>query len=120
MKPKFLLKRVYEKADSSDGCRILVERLWPRGIKKAALELELWVKDVAPSTALRQWFAHDPKKWSEFQRRYRAELAANRAPWLEILALAKKRPVTLLFSSRDLEHNNAVALRSFLEAQVKD
>jgi uncharacterized protein YeaO (DUF488 family) len=89
-------------------------------MKKESLKQDAWARDVAPSTALRKWFGHQPEKWPEFQRRYRAELEANPEPWIEILAAAKKGPVTLLFSSHDVEHNNAVTLRSFLEAKAKN
>lgn len=119
MKGKILIKRVYEAPQASDGRRILVERLWPRGIKKEALHHDAWAREVAPSTALRKWFGHKPEKWAEFERRYRAELDANPEPWREMVAAAKQGPVTLLFSSHDLEHNNAVTLRAFLEAKLE-
>jgi len=109
------LKRVYEPAASDDGARFLVERLWPRGIRKIDLKMDAWVKDAAPSTELRQWFAHDPAKWEGFQRKYFAELK-ERADALDgIRKAAKHGDVTLLFSSHDLEHNNAVALKEYLE-----
>lgn len=108
------IKRVYDPPASTDGQRLLVERLWPRGIKKTALKLDGWLRDVAPSTALRQWFAHDPARWKEFQRRYRTELSANPVAWRPILDAASGGPVTLLFSSHDAEHNNVVALRAYL------
>ena len=109
------LKRVYDAAESSDGVRVLVERLWPRGMKKEALKLDVWRKDVAPSDALRRWFQHDPARWDEFQRRYMAELDAHPAAWQPILDAADHGTVTLLFSAHDLEHNNAVALKNYLE-----
>jgi uncharacterized protein YeaO (DUF488 family) len=112
------IKRVYEPAEPSDGARFLVDRLWPRGIKKEKLEMEAWLKDVAPSQNLRKWFAHDPAKWQEFQRRYRAELEANPDPWKPILEAAKQGNVTLLYSARDSEHNSAVLLKAFLEEHV--
>lgn len=108
------IKRVYQPAAKSDGLRILVERLWPRGIKKSDLPLDGWNKDVAPSSALRTWFSHDPAKWTEFRKRYFAELQANPEAWEPLLRASKKGKVTLLFSSRDEVHNNAVALREFL------
>jgi uncharacterized protein YeaO (DUF488 family) len=108
------LKRVYEPASSEDGTRLLVERLWPRGIKKEALPMDAWLKDVAPSTELRQWFTHDPAKWAEFQRRYFAELAANPEALQPIRKAMREGPVTLLFSSHDAEHNNALALKAYL------
>ncbi len=113
------MKRVYEDAESSDGTRFLVERLWPRGMKKEELKMEAWLKEVAPSDSLRRWFAHDPIKWKEFQKRYRAELEINPNAWKPILESAKRGDVTLLFSARDIEHNNAIVLKSFLEERVK-
>ena len=112
-------KRVYESAEVSDGVRFLVDRLWPRGIKKEKLETKAWLKDVAPSPALRRWFAHDPAKWQEFQQRYRAELKANPDAWKPILEAAKAGDVTLLYSARDTEHNSALLLKTFLEEQMK-
>lgn len=109
------IKRVYDPAASSDGLRMLVERLWPRGMKKEDAKLDAWLKDVAPSTELRKWFSHDPAKWSEFQLRYRAELDQHPEAWQPILDAAKKGKVTLLFSSHDAEHNNVVALQKYLE-----
>ncbi len=115
--PKILIKRVYETAAPADGVRLLAERLWPRGVRKAALHLDGWLRASAPSPALRSWFGHVPARWREFQRRYRAELDANPAAWRDILQRAERRPVTLLFSSRDAEHNNVVVLRDYLEAK---
>jgi uncharacterized protein YeaO (DUF488 family) len=113
------LKRVYEPPSKSDGVRFLVERLWPRGIKKDALHFDAWLKNVAPSTDLRQWFAHDPKKWKEFQRRYFAELDAEPEALEPIRKALRSGAVTLLFSSHDLEHNNAVALKEYLSSRKK-
>jgi len=112
------LKRAYDKASPEDGVRFLVERLWPRGIKKTDLRLDGWLKDVAPSTSLRQWFSHDPKKWSEFQERYFAELDRHPEACDPIRAAARHGPVTLIYSSHDTEHNNAVALREYLNART--
>lgn len=112
------LKRVYDPSDPVDGHRFLVERLWPRGIKKEALDMEAWIKDVAPSTELRRWFAHDPKKWDEFRRRYFAELKASGAAD-PLKTAARRGRVTLLYSSHDQEHNNAAALKEFLELHLK-
>lgn len=112
------LKRVYERASPSDGIRYLVERLGPRGVKKAALHLDAWLKDVAPSAALRQWFKHDPAKWEEFQRRYRRELDANPDALRPILDAARAGTVTLVYSSHDTEHNNAVALKAYVEEKL--
>jgi uncharacterized protein YeaO (DUF488 family) len=109
------LKRVYEPARSSDGTRYLVERLWPRGMKKATLRIDAWLKEVAPSTTLRRWFNHDLKKWKEFQRRYRRELDANLETVRPILSALHRGTVTLVYSSHDETHNNAVALKEYLE-----
>jgi|SRR6516165_5636835 uncharacterized protein YeaO (DUF488 family) len=109
------LKRVYESAASDDGARILVERLWPRGIKKSALQIDAWLKDVAPTTNLRQWFAHDPEKWSGFRERYFRELRSNPRAVEPIITAAKRGNVTLIYSSHDTEHNNAVALKDYIE-----
>lgn len=115
---EILLKRAYEPAAKSDGERVLVERLWPRGIKKEALQLDRWMKDVAPSTELRKWFNHDPKKWNEFRERYFAELNANSEDWKALIENAPTR-LTLVYSSHDQEHNNAVALREYLERKLR-
>jgi uncharacterized protein YeaO (DUF488 family) len=108
------LKRVYEAPDSTDGVRFLVERLWPRGVKKSSLEISAWLKEVAPCIELRKWFHHDPARWKEFRRRYFSELRENPASWCPILDAARSGNVTLLYSSHDPEHNNAVALKDFL------
>ena len=109
------VKRVYESIQRSDGLRFLVERFWPRGVKKEKLKLDAWLKEVAPSTELRRWFGHDPAKWDEFQQKYRAELQANPGAWNPILDAARQGNVTLLYSARDTEHNNAIVLKTFLE-----
>jgi uncharacterized protein YeaO (DUF488 family) len=109
------LKRVYDERNERDGARFLVERLWPRGIRKSALADAQWLKDVAPSTELRKWFHHDPERWNEFRRRYFAELKHRKDPLSPILEAARKGTVTLLYSSHDSEHNNAVALKEFLQ-----
>ncbi len=108
------LKRVYEASSSTDGARFLVERLWPRGVKKSSLEIGAWLKEVAPSVELRKWFHHDPARWDEFRRHYLIELSNNQASWRPILEAARSGNVTLLYSSHDPEHNNAVALKDFL------
>ncbi len=113
------IRRVYERPVSHEGARFLVERLWPRGMKKESLHINGWLKDAAPSDELRRWFAHDPKKWTEFQRCYRAELDAHPDTWQPILAAARQGPVTLLYSARDTEHNSALVLRGYLEARLK-
>ncbi len=109
------VKRVYEPASPRDGKRFLVERLWPRGMKKENLRMDGWLKDVAPSDALRRWFAHDPAKWAEFQRRYRAELRAHSDALDPLVDAARRGSVTLLYSAHDVEHNNAVVLKRYLE-----
>lgn len=109
------IKRAYDSVAQTDGTRILVERLWPRGIKKEALKLDNWLKDASPSTELRKWFSHDPAKWPEFLRRYRVELDEHPDAWQPILEAANTGKVTLLFSSHDAEHNNVVALKAYLE-----
>ena len=111
----FQIKRVYDAAAKGDGIRFLVDRLWPRGVRKETLADAKWLKDVAPSDALRKWFGHDPAKWKEFQKRYRAELEKNPASWRLLLEAIKEDNVTLLFSAKDLERNQAVVLREFLE-----
>src|SRR5437773_7522283 len=111
------LKRVYDLPGRSDGKRLLVERLWPRGMKKEALRLGGWLREVAPSAALRKWFGHDPDRWPEFQRRYRAELDRNAPAWQPILDSACKGNVTLLFSARDVAHNSAIVLENYLESR---
>jgi uncharacterized protein YeaO (DUF488 family) len=108
------LKRVYEISSSTDGARFLVERLWPRGVKKSSLEIKAWLKDAAPSTELRKWFNHDPARWNEFRKRYFAELEKNPDSWLPLLEAARLGTVTLVYSSHDTEHNNAAALKEFL------
>ena len=113
------VKRVYESTEVSDGVRFLVERLWPRGMKKEKLNMEAWLKDVAPSDSLRGWFEHDPLKWSEFQKRYRAELDDNPNTWEPILEAMERGDVTLLYSAHDTEHNNALVLKSFLEEHLR-
>jgi uncharacterized protein YeaO (DUF488 family) len=108
------LKRVYEAAAPDDGTRILVDRLWPRGLSKTEAAVDRWMKEVAPSTELRRWFGHDPERWAEFRRRYADELQAHPNALNEIRELARKGTVTLLFGARDEQHNDAVALRDAL------
>lgn len=111
------VKRAYDAPVSEDGARFLVDRLWPRGVKKEALELDEWLKEVAPSDELRRWFGHEPEKWAEFQRRYFAELDDKPEAWQPILEAAGQGNVTLVYGARDTEHNNAVALKAYLEEQ---
>ncbi|MCC7358448.1 MAG: DUF488 domain-containing protein [Anaerolineales bacterium] len=112
------IQRVYGDQGDSKGRRYLVERLWPRGVRKEALPLDGWLKEIAPSTELRQWFAHDPEKWPEFRRRYWKELEANPAAWQTLLKTARRGAVTLLYSARDTEHNGALVLKAFLDQQL--
>jgi uncharacterized protein YeaO (DUF488 family) len=112
------LKRAYERALPGDGHRVLVDRLWPRGIKKTDLALDGWVKEIAPSDRLRRWFAHDTSKWDEFRRRYFAELDRRPEVWREIGDTARNRSVTLVYSAHDTEYNNAVALKEYLQAHM--
>jgi uncharacterized protein YeaO (DUF488 family) len=114
---RILVQRVYGGHQQSTGKRVLVDRVWPRGLTKESLHLDLWLRDVAPSAELRKWFGHDPKRWTEFQRRYRSELKQpeHQLRLLDLLKLVQKGPVTLLYGARDEQHNQAVALRSVLQ-----
>lgn len=114
------LKRAYAPAEPSDGMRILVDRLWPRGVSKERADLTEWMKEIAPSTGLRQWFGHEPTRWPEFQRRYRAELAGHQQALNQIRALALKGRVTLVYGARDEVHNDAVVLRQVLLGEAAD
>lgn len=111
------LKRAYEPAARTDGARYLIERLWPRGVKKESLPMRGWLKDVAPSTELRKWFSHDPERWNEFRRRYFAELRKHTQALQPLLDAARRGTVTLIYSSHDQKHNNAVALKEYLESR---
>lgn len=113
------LKRAYDPVSKSDGLRFLVERLWPRGLSKAKVHVDAWMKDVGPSTQLRKWFSHDPAKWPQFRRRYFRELDARPDAWQPILSKARRGPVTLVYSSHDALHNNAVALQEYLRARAR-
>jgi uncharacterized protein YeaO (DUF488 family) len=108
------LKRAYEKPADTDGVRILVDRLWPRGVSKEAAALDQWMKDIAPSSALRKWFGHDPARWPEFQQRYEVELRDHSEQLAELRAAARKGPITLVYSAHDEQHNDAVVLRRLL------
>jgi len=112
---KIQLKRAYEMASDDDGERILVDRLWPRGLSKEKAGIDLWLKEVAPSTELRKWFRHDPEKWKGFQSRYRAELRHNKAAVEVLREHAKNGPITLIYAARDQEHNEAVVLKELLD-----
>jgi uncharacterized protein YeaO (DUF488 family) len=109
------LKRVYEEPARSDGLRILVERLWPRGLSKERAAVDVWLKEIAPSPELRRWFGHDPARWEEFQRRYRAELEANPDAVDELRRRVREGPVTFVYAARDEQHNGALVLREYLK-----
>jgi len=111
------IKRAYESTESNGSTRFLVDRIWPRGVKKEDLQIDDWIKEVAPSTELRKWFGHDPEKWAEFQQRYNAELDENPSAWEPILKAANAGKVTLVYAAKDEEHNNAVALKQYIEDQ---
>ena len=112
------IKRAYDKPEIEDGVRILVDRLWPRGIKKEALKLDYWLKEVAPSDELRKWFGHDPAKWVEFCRRYSIELDQHPEALKSIQQSAEQGTVTLIYSAKDEEHNNAAALKGYLDSRL--
>jgi uncharacterized protein YeaO (DUF488 family) len=113
------LKRAYEKPGKEDGTRFLVERLWPRGVTKSSLPMAAWLKDAAPSTELRKWFSHDPAKWKAFRERYFRELESRPDAWQPLVEAARKGTITLIYSSHDAEHNNAIALKEFVEKKTK-
>lgn len=120
MSTRIASKRIYEPSEPGDGCRVLVDGIWPRGVRKADAAIDHWLKDVAPSKALRQWFGHDPKRFAEFRRRYRAELDNNRDAVNELIELARdNNTVTLIYAARDNEHNNAVVLAEYLQQQLE-
>ena len=108
------LKRAYDRPVAGDGKRVLIDRLWPRGIKKADAAIDEWMKELAPSTALRKWFGHDPARWHEFRRRYLKELQQQSEQIDRLRTLARQGPITLVFSARDEAHNDAVVLRDFM------
>ena len=114
------IKRVYEPLDSDDGARVLVDRLWPRGLRKENAALTLWLKEIAPSQELRKWFGHDPARWAEFRRRYRAELAHNDKAVARLADLSQRGPLTLLYAAHDTEHNHAIVLSAYLSDHLKD
>lgn len=110
------LKRVYEKPEKSDGKRILVDRLWPRGLTKEKAKVDLWLKDLGPSTELRKWFAHDPAKWAGFKTKYKQELKGKKELLDQIRIASKKGAVTLIYGARDTEHNEALLIKEYLGA----
>ena len=113
------LKRAYDAVSRTDGTRFLVERLWPRGVSKAKLRVDGWLKEAGPSTALRKWFSHDPEKWREFRQRYFRELDSRPEAWQPIMSAARRGTVTLVYSSHDEEYNNAVALQEYVQAESR-
>jgi uncharacterized protein YeaO (DUF488 family) len=111
------VKRIYEPPEPDDGMRILVERLWPRGVRRESAAIDLWMREIAPSHELRTWFSHDPSKWEEFKRRYWEEIK-DRREFEELVELAKRGNVTLIFSTKSLNYNNAVALKQFIKEKL--
>jgi uncharacterized protein YeaO (DUF488 family) len=116
-KPDVRLKRAYERPSAGDGTRVLVDRLWPRGVRKADIAIDRWLREVAPSTELRRWFGHDPGRWNEFSRRYEVELSHNAEALKELRECVRKGTVTLVYAARDQEHNEAIVLRNVLTRQ---
>lgn len=114
---KMKIKRVYEAPDEEDGIRILVDRLWPRGLTKEKAHIDLWLKDIAPSTVLRKWFGHDPDKWEEFRKRYCHELKAKIKQVSILKEQTKKETVTLVYAAKDEEHNEAIVLKEFINGK---
>ena len=117
--PEIQLKRAYAAPAGSDGMRILVDRIWPRGLRKENAKIDLWLKDIAPSTELRRWFHEDETRWPEFQRRYRREIRGNQESLSLLEQRARTGPITLLFAAADVEHNNAVVLRGVIAARLR-
>ena len=115
---RLAVKRIYDVPRSDDGARYLVDRFWPRAVKKKDLRINAWLKEVAPSNDLRRWFGHDPAKWDEFQRRYRTELDSNPTAWEPLLEAYRQGNVTLLYAARDTKHNNAIVLKAYLEERA--
>lgn len=114
---KIKIKRVYEAPDDADGTRVLVDRLWPRGLTKEKAKVDLWLKEIAPSTELRKWFGHDPKRWKEFQSRYADELKIHGEQLSLLRQKAAQGPITLVYGARDTEHNEAVILQKLLQSK---
>ncbi len=113
------IKRIYDKTEITDGKRILVDALWPRGVKKGTANIDLWFKEIAPSAELRKWFAHDPNKWEEFKKKYFDELDKNEHV-AKLLEIVKESDVTLVYASRDTEHNNAVVLAEYIKQKLEE
>ena len=117
---KINIKRVYEAPAKDDGTRILVDRLWPRGLTKEKAAVDIWLKEIAPSTELRKWFAHEPAKWAEFKKRYHHELKENNEQVLLLKEQLKKGPVTLVYGAKDKEHNEALVLKEYASVKYKE
>jgi uncharacterized protein YeaO (DUF488 family) len=117
---KIRLKRVYDEPGPDDGQRVLADRLWPRGLTKERAAVDLWLKDLAPSPELRRWFNHDPSRWQEFQKRYRAELVQKKAAVEELRQKCRREAVTLVYAARDEKHNSALLLKQYLESSAAD
>lgn len=118
-KPSVKISRVYDSPGAGGGVRVLVDRVWPRGVSKEHAAADHWLKEIAPTTALRKWFGHDPERWIEFRKRYRAELDDNGEAVDQLLEIARHDPVTLLYSARDEEHNQAVVLADYLRDRLE-
>jgi uncharacterized protein YeaO (DUF488 family) len=112
------VKRVYDQPAKSDGLRVLVDRIWPRGLKKSEARIDEWLKEIAPSTSLRKWFKHDPNRWEQFKKKYTAELAEHREEVDKLAREARRRRVTLVFGAKDTAHNNALALKEYIEPLI--
>lgn len=113
------IKRAYERPEPGDGFRVLVDRLWPRGVTRDDARIDLWLKEIAPSAGLRQWFNHDPARWAEFQQRYLDEIEQHQEAVERLGAAARKQPLTLVYGARDEEHNNAVVLKKLIESRLR-
>lgn len=118
MKQRIRTKRIYEPPSRDDGARILVDRIWPRGLRKEAASLDLWLKEIAPSTSLRKWYGHKPERWQEFKKRYEAELADRQAELEQLIGFVRKGAVTLLYAAHDEERNNAEVLKLYLAQRL--
>ena len=117
---RIMTKRIYESASARDGFRVLVDRLWPRGVKKEKAEIDTWLKEIGPSNELRKWFNHDPEKWNEFKKRYSKELKGSEAVKTLLGHAEKNKKLTLLYSAKDEEHNQAVALQKYMEKLIRE
>ena len=120
MKPDIHIKRIYESRSADDGVRVLIDRIWPRGVSKETAALTLWLKDIAPSTTLRKWFDHEPARWAEFRRRYYRELDENPSPVEQLREIMKTRRVTLVYGAHNTAHNHAVALLEYMIANQRN